>query len=279
MHLISHKMKVLIIENQVIEFETLKGSLETIYEQENIEILPDPNSIEMSFKYFTDLFHIVLNKNYADVLPNRRTSEYQKTAWSKLVEYINTQNPDYIILDHKILTSPFSYDGIDLLEKFLLKSGDIKLKSNNFIFITKTPLSIEIKDKLCKIQDDFNLNYDIPWIQKNLQSLSSIASVDNDEDTTAQNRYYKEKLSDVIDLALNKEGTLKSILSYIAIEQGYRPNKNKLENLEDLKKKLNQTQQNISIEHLKEIHRVIYNSQSIPANAMEEINEILVQYQ
>ncbi|HEY8560159.1 MAG TPA: hypothetical protein VIL74_07270 [Pyrinomonadaceae bacterium] len=125
------KKKVLIVENQFLQFKAIHYLLN----KAGFEIFPDENS----FKEFLDGVRICLNTRYTPI----RQNKYWNKILGKTIEY----NPDIIIIDHILVGSHEAEDGIDLAIKF--RKYNVK---QPFIFFSRTDINnIDICDRLPKV--------------------------------------------------------------------------------------------------------------------------------
>jgi len=134
------KRRILIIENQFIQFKDIKYLLDN----SGYQTFPDENS----FIDFIDAIKIHLNRRY--------TNERRTFFLEKVIEIITKFDPEILIIDHILVGTHDAQDGIDLAVEFR-KRG---LKQP-IIFFSRTELNnIDICDKLP------NVTLDKEWIFK-----------------------------------------------------------------------------------------------------------------
>jgi len=138
------KRRILIIENQFIQFKDIKYLLDN----SGYQTFPD----EKSFIDFIDAIKIHLNRRY--------TNERRTFFLEKVIEIITKFDPEILIIDHILVGTHDAQDGIDLAVEFR-KRG---LKQP-IIFFSRTELNnIDICDKLP------NVTLDKEWIFKGYSS-------------------------------------------------------------------------------------------------------------
>lgn len=127
----TNKRRILIIENQFIQFKEIIKLLDSA----GYQSFPDQNS----FRAYLDAIKIYLNPRYSY---DRRT-----LFLNKLLDMTTQFNPEILIIDHILVGTHDAQDGIDLAVMFREKG----LKQP-IIFFSRTELNnIDICDKLPKV--------------------------------------------------------------------------------------------------------------------------------
>lgn len=124
------KKRILIIENQYIQFDTMQRELSSRY-----EVLPAPRPTPEEnvavFKAFIDPVRIALNPRYKRGQRDRAYEEFKA--------YLIEKKPDLLIIDYILVSHSAAQTGIDLAKR--LRNDFISNKVIPILFVSRTPRS------------------------------------------------------------------------------------------------------------------------------------------
>lgn len=122
--------KLLIIENQITQFDTISELLNEKYQ-------PFPSNDD--YLKFIDNVRVWINKQYEKV--------YRKKALDYLLEFINTEEIRLIVMDYKLGGANYCLVGTDLAEKINKKRTKNNKRTIPVIFLSKTEHTDRIRVK------------------------------------------------------------------------------------------------------------------------------------
>lgn len=116
--------KILVIENQLTQFETIHRFLGT-----DFQIFPENKRLK--YRSFINLIRVFLHTGYGEYHHNE--DSYRGKVFKEILEEIDRFDPKVILMDHILLGFHEANDGIDLA-KFLRRAGI----STPIIFLSRT---------------------------------------------------------------------------------------------------------------------------------------------
>lgn len=165
--------KIVIIENQLTQFEKIRNKL--AYCEDTYNIYPDIDS----YKEFLDWIRIYLDTRYEE---KRRLNFFRK-----IVNKIKEENPDLLIIDHILVGCHSGKTGIDLALK-LRTEGKI---ATPILFLSRSDLNTpHISSQYPKIAEPRE------WVSKNSKKKENL-----------EDAYFNDHIMDIIKKLLKKERT------------------------------------------------------------------------
>lgn len=190
--------KIVIIENQLTQFEKIRNKL--AYCEEAYSIYPDIDS----YKEFLDWIRIYLDTRYEE----KRRSNF----FGKIVNKIKEENPDLLIIDHILVGCHSGKTGIDLALRLRME-GEI---ATPILFLSRSDLNTpHISSQYPKIAEPRE------WVSKNSKKKENL------EDT-----YFNSHIMETIKKLLEKErATIKErIINQLRDRSADTPTESKMEN-------------------------------------------------
>ena len=190
--------KIVIIENQLTQFEKIRNKL--AYCEEAYSIYPDIDS----YKEFLDWIRIYLDTRYEE----KRRSNF----FGKIVNKIKEENPDLLIIDHILVGCHSGKTGIDLALRLRME-GEI---ATPILFLSRSDLNTpHISSQYPKIAEPRE------WVSKNSKKKENL------EDT-----YFNSHIMETIKKLLEKErATIKErIINQLRDRSTDTPTESKMEN-------------------------------------------------
>jgi hypothetical protein len=120
--------KILLIENQFTQFDTLQRELSSRYEVFPEQMPTQPENV-VAFKAFMDLIRVILNPRY-----KRKQGE---RAFNELMAYINEKEPDLLVVDYILVSHSAAETGAALAKK--IRGAFPPEKIIPVLFISRTP--------------------------------------------------------------------------------------------------------------------------------------------
>ena len=143
--------KIVIIENQLTQFEKIRNKL--AYCEEAYSIYPDIDS----YKEFLDWIRIYLDTRYEE----KRRSNF----FGKIVNKIKEENPDLLIIDHILVGCHSGKTGIDLALRLRME-GEI---ATPILFLSRSDLNTpHISSQYPKIAEPRE------WVSKNSKKKENL---------------------------------------------------------------------------------------------------------
>ncbi len=180
----SEKRKILVIENQFIQFQKIINLLDSA----GYKSFPD----EDSFKEYIDWIRIYLNPRY--------NSDRRNKFWEKILKKTKDYNAEVFIIDHILVGPHNAQDGIDLAIKF--RASGIKTP---IIFFSRTEgNSPDICDRLPKV------------LEKKVWVFKGYARAD-----ILEERFFEKEVIPKIENFMNPVIKLPTVVILTAIQEEY----------------------------------------------------------